>query len=50
MTPEEGEKMNQLCKRIMEEKDPKVFNQLVKELNDLLETKHDRIRSDRKSE
>jgi hypothetical protein len=50
MTPEEGEKMNHLCKRIAEEKDPKIFDQLVKALNDLLDAKHERIHSERKNE
>lgn len=38
MNPEERERMNALCKRIQEEKDPKVFEQLLRELNALLET------------
>jgi len=28
--------MSRLCRRIQEEKDPKTFDQLVRELNDLL--------------
>lgn len=36
MTPER-EQMHFLCLRIQEEKDPKVFNELVHELNELLE-------------
>ena len=43
MTPEERERMNQICRRVQEEKDPEIFDQLVRELNDLLETKHERI-------
>lgn len=43
MTPEETELMMQLCARIKEEKDPKIFDDLVKQLNDLIEIKHNRI-------
>jgi hypothetical protein len=43
MTPEERERMDGLCQRIAVEKDPKVFDDLVKELNELLERKHGRI-------
>jgi hypothetical protein len=43
VTPEERERMNQICRRVQEEKDPEIFDQLVRELNDLLETKHERI-------
>jgi hypothetical protein len=50
VTPEEGEKMNRLCKRIMEEKDPKTFDELVKALNDLLDVKHERIHSEHNKE
>ena len=35
--------MNWLCLRIQEEKDPTTFDNLVRELNELLEAKHDRI-------
>jgi len=35
--------MNEICRRVQEEKDPEIFDQLVRELNDLLETKHERI-------
>lgn len=35
--------MEQLCKRIAEEKDPLVFDNLIRELNDLVEVKHRRI-------
>jgi len=31
------------AKRIQTEKNPKIFDQLVHELNDLLELKHERI-------
>lgn len=40
---EEHERINELCRRVQAEKDPKIFDQLVKELNDLLEHKHERI-------
>ena len=43
MTAEEREKMNELCTRIQTEKDPETFDHLVKELNDLIEIKHERI-------
>jgi len=36
MTPEEREKLNNLCKRIEDERNPKVFNGLPQELNELL--------------
>src|SRR5437879_6846596 len=36
MTPEERERLNNLCKRIEDEQNPKVFNALVEELNELL--------------
>jgi hypothetical protein len=40
MTPEELERMNWLCNRIQEEKEPGVFDKLVAELNDHIEAKH----------
>jgi hypothetical protein len=43
MTSEERERMNQLCTRIQEEKDPEKFDDLVQELNELMEAKHKRI-------
>ena len=43
MTPDERERMNWLCLRIQEEKDPETFDALVQELNDLMEAKHERI-------
>jgi hypothetical protein len=39
MTPEEKELMNSLCQRIAVEKDPKTFDELVHQLNELLEKK-----------
>jgi hypothetical protein len=49
MTPEEREKMNDLCKQIQTEKNPEIFDQLVRELNDLLEIKHERIHPEHKT-
>ena len=43
MTPDEREQMHILCQRIATEKDPEKFDRLVRELNALLEQKHDRI-------
>jgi hypothetical protein len=43
MTPEEREKMNELCRRIQDEKDPKLFDELVQQLLQILEAKHERI-------
>jgi hypothetical protein len=48
MTPEERRRMDWLCLRIQEEKDPKTFDQLVHELNELLEIKHERIHPEHK--
>jgi hypothetical protein len=44
MTPDERERMNCLCLRIEDEKDPETFDALVQELNDLLDVKHERIK------
>jgi hypothetical protein len=49
MTPEEREKMNDLCKQIQTEKNPEIFDQLVRELNDLIEIKHERIHPEHKA-
>lgn len=35
--------MNRLCERIQIEKDPKIFMQLVEQLNELLERKEKRL-------
>jgi hypothetical protein len=43
MTPEEREKMNDLCTRIQTEKDPQIFDQLVHDLDELVEIKHEQI-------
>jgi hypothetical protein len=45
MTPEEREHLDSLCKRIAIEKDPQRFDSLVKELEALLEAKHERLQS-----
>lgn len=49
MTPEERERFEWLCKQVETEKDPKKFDQYVRELNDVLEAKHERIHSKHKS-
>jgi hypothetical protein len=43
MTPEEKELMDALCKRIAVEHDPKTFDALVHQLNELLEKKEHRL-------
>ena len=43
VTPEERERMNRICEKIQDEKDPNTFDHLVQELLDLLENKHQRI-------
>jgi len=43
MTPDERERMNHLCQRIQEEKDPGIFDNLVQQLLELLDTKHAKI-------
>lgn len=48
MTPEERERFNWLCERITEEKDPSVFDDLVREMYSLLEKKHQRIHLEHK--
>ena len=50
MTPEEQERMSELCRRITTEKDPLVFTQLVEELNDLLDQKLARIQPEHSDE
>jgi hypothetical protein len=46
MTSEERERMQFLCKRIVEEKDPETFYSLAKQLDDLLEAKSQRLHRD----
>ena len=48
MTDIERELMEYLCQRIAVEKDPTVFGQLVNDLNELLEVKHQRIHLEHK--
>lgn len=48
MTPEEREKMNDLCRRLATEQDPEIFDRLIRELNDLLDQKHARIHPEHK--
>jgi hypothetical protein len=43
MTPEEYDRMLDLCARIKVEKDPEKFTELVDALNDLLDRKAERI-------
>jgi hypothetical protein len=51
MKPEEREHMYRLCALIEKEQDPERFSALIKELNDLLESKEQRLgdRSSRKT-
>lgn len=49
MTPEERERLEDLCRRVAEEKDPLTFEKLVLELNELLEQKHSRIHPNHKT-
>ncbi len=49
MTPDERERMAILCERIATEQDPKKFDQLIQDLNDLLERKHERIHPEHKT-
>lgn len=48
MTPQERDKMNELCKRIQVEENPQIFDELCRELNNLLELKHERIHPEHK--
>ena len=43
MTPEERQRMDWLCMRIQEEKDHKVFTDLISELNALIAKKNERL-------
>lgn len=49
MTPDERETMNQICIRIQTEKNPQVFEELIRQLNELLDAKRDRIDPERKT-
>ena len=44
MAPEERERMNVLIQRIQQEQDPKIFAQLVEQLNELLERDQNRVK------
>lgn len=44
MTPEERTRLDQLCALIKQEQDPKKFEEYIRELNDLLDEKRERIR------
>ena len=50
MTPEEWQLMRELCKCIAIEQDPKVFGELVHELNELLQKKEQRLMPENPSE
>lgn len=41
--------MTELCSQIAVEQDPLIFDKLVRELNDLLELKHERIHPEHQS-
>jgi hypothetical protein len=43
LTPEEQERLNEICRRVIVEQNPNTFDELVKEMNDLLDTKYERI-------
>jgi hypothetical protein len=49
MTHDERERMNWLCARIQEESNLKTFEGLVRELNNLLKMKHERIHPEHKA-
>jgi hypothetical protein len=46
MTDDEKGIVKKLCKRVVEEQNPEVFDELVVELNDLLERKQQRLEAD----
>ena len=43
MTPEQNERLNQLCSQIAREQDHVRFHRLVRELNELLDEKDQRL-------
>ncbi len=49
MTPEERERFEWLCKQIQAEDDPDKFDAYVRQLNELLDTKHQRIHPEHKT-
>lgn len=50
MTNEERQEMERLCQLVATEKDPTKFDEYVRQLNELLELKHARIRCERESQ
>ena len=50
MSPEERERMNQLCMLIQNERDPDKFGEFVRQLNELLEEKERRFAEDQKKD
>jgi hypothetical protein len=42
VAPEERKRLDDLCRKVQDEKDPKKFDGYGRELNDLLEEKHTR--------
>jgi hypothetical protein len=47
---QERERMNRLCKLILAEKDPETFDQLTRELDELLEANHKRLHSEQQNQ
>ena len=48
MTPDERERMNQICLLIQTEKNPQRFTALVRELNELIDARERRFAEDSK--
>jgi hypothetical protein len=48
LTPEEREKMEELCKKIETENNPEIFERLVAELESLVDAKRHRINPQQK--
>jgi hypothetical protein len=48
MTPEERQRLGRLCEQVVTEQDPKKFEQLVHELNDLDRSKAGTNRTERR--
>jgi DNA replication initiation complex subunit (GINS family) len=49
MTPEERRLVDNLCKRIADEKDPFIFHQLVQQLDEVLARKKQRLQKQERS-
>jgi hypothetical protein len=49
-TPEEREKLNQLCKQIQSETDPAKLTALLQELDELLEKRESLFREDQRKD